>query len=157
MHPKTGTHERKRTMANREISKEKCGRLIQARDQEEVRVLLGPETTQEEIDRVWREIEAHRPADRLEDVDDEPEAVSGGADRDWEKDGCSASVEEGSWCGSYDKCNFWDVTCDNFDPCPKAGRHIGNSARGHSIQTYNWLTSANARIAANPKPCMSAE
>ena len=112
-------------MANMEITREMRARLIRAKDLEEVRVLLGPDETEEEIERAWQEIEAHRPAGKLEDLDDdELEAVSGGADRDWEKDGCSASVEEGSWCGSYDKCNFWDVTCDNFDPCPKGGRHI---------------------------------
>ena len=110
-------------MANMEITREMRARLIRAKDLEEVRVLLGPDETEEEIEQAWQEIEAH-PAGKLEDVDDdELEAVSGGADRDWEKDGCSASVEDGSWCGSDDKCKIWDVTYDNFDPCPKGGRH----------------------------------
>lgn len=55
--------------------------------------------------------------------DDEQEAVSGGADRDWIKDGCSASMEEHSRCGSDDKCIWIDVTYSNYDHCPKGGNH----------------------------------
>ena len=117
-------------MANREISKEMRSQLIQARDQEEVRVLLGPETTQEEIDRVWQEIEAHRPAGGLETVvDDEPEAVSGGADRSWEADGCSATVEEGSWCRSDDKCAWLTCPTAIFIPVKMADPTIGRKSK----------------------------
>ena len=55
--------------------------------------------------------------------DEELDAVSGGADRDWLKDGCSATVEPGSWCWSDDFCYTWDTTYDH-DPCgkcPKCG------------------------------------
>ena len=111
-------------MSEKENRWELRRRLFHAGDKEEVRAILGLETTEEEIDRVWWEIEAHRPAAGLEDVDDdELEAVSGGADRDWETEGCSASVEYGSKCWSDDYCSLLSVTYDNYDPCPKGGRH----------------------------------
>ncbi|MBQ9900871.1 MAG: hypothetical protein IJM51_00575 [Clostridia bacterium] len=58
---------------------------------------------------------------------DELEAVSGGADRDWAKDGCAATVEAESWCRSNDWCKYWDVTYDN-EPvgshCPVCGTYL---------------------------------
>ena len=111
-------------MNEQENKRELRGKLIRAKDIEEVRALLGPETAEEEIKQVWREIEAHRPAEGLETVDDdELAAVSGGADRNWVTQGCSATVEEGSWCGSDDYCNYYDVTYSNFDPCTDGGLH----------------------------------
>ena len=103
-------------MSERENKQELRGKLIRAKDIEEVRAILGPETAEEEIKQVWREIEAHRPAEGLDAVDDdELAAVSGGADRDWEKEGCSATVEIDSWCGSDDTCFWFDVTYTNFE------------------------------------------
>ena len=111
-------------MRDKENRRELRGKLIRAGNLEEVRAILGPNAKKAEIDRAWREIEAHRPADGLETVDDdELEAVSGGADRDWEKEGCSATVEEGSHCWSDDYCIWVDVTYSNYDPCPKGGNH----------------------------------
>ena len=111
-------------MRGKENRRELRGKLIRAGGPEEVRVLLGSNAKEDEIGRAWREIETHRPAEGLEAVDDEElEAVSGGADRDWEKDGCSATVEEGSWCGSDDFCIWFDVTYCNYDPCPNGGNH----------------------------------
>ena len=52
-------------MSERENKQELRGKLIRAKDIEEVRVLLGPETAEEEILQTWREIEAHRPAEGL--------------------------------------------------------------------------------------------
>ena len=75
-----------------------------------MRAILSPETAQEEIDRAWREIEAHRPAEGLEAVDDdELEAVSGGRSRDLLTEGCAASVERGSFCLVNDSCVFVEV------------------------------------------------
>lgn len=55
---------------------------------------------------------------------DELEAVSGGADRDWLTDGCAATVEPGSWCGTNDRCVAFSVTYDHEpqkEKCPKCG------------------------------------
>ena len=58
---------------------------------------------------------------------DELEAVSGGADRNWVTEGCAATVEYGSWCGSNDRCVVRDVTY-SFEPtshlCPNCGKHM---------------------------------
>ena len=111
-------------MSERENKQELRGKLIHAGSMEEVRAILGPETAEEEINQTWREIETHRPEEGLAAVDDdELEAVSGGADRDWEEVGCSASVEVRSWCRSDDACFWFDVTYSNFYPCSKGGKH----------------------------------
>ena len=60
--------------------------------------------------RVYQEIEKHRPGSSEKLDLSELEAVSGGADRNWAKDGCAATCEENSWCWSNDKCQIWDVS-----------------------------------------------
>ena len=74
---------------------------------------------------VWQEIESHR-SNKNEKLDlGELDAVSGGADRDWKKDGCAATCEASSWCGSNDYCMIWDVTYDNFWACcPDGHDHV---------------------------------
>ena len=110
-------------MSEQENKQELRKKLIRARDIEEVRAILGPETAEEEINQTWREIEAHRPADGLEAVDDdELEAVSGGM-RDWEEEGCTASVEEGSHCWSDDACFLCESTYYNVDRCTDGYKH----------------------------------
>ena len=104
-----------------EISKEMKEKLLKAGGEDEVSALLGEATTEDQAARMWREIQAQRQT--MEEVDDgELEAVSGGniftrpfdpPDRDYEKDGCAASVEYGSWCGSNDACTIYDVTYAN--------------------------------------------
>ncbi|MDY6391328.1 MAG: hypothetical protein SPL80_00650 [Bacilli bacterium] len=70
-----------------------------------------------DAEHVWNEIQNHR-SKNSEKLDlDELDAVSGGADRDWKKDGCAATCEPSSWCGSNDQCFFFDVTYDNFWVC----------------------------------------
>ena len=73
---------------------------------------------------IWREIESHRSS-KSEKLDlNELDAVSGGADRDWVKDGCAATCEPLSWCGSNDYCVIWDITYDNFwATCPDRHPH----------------------------------
>ena len=107
-----------------QITQEMRAKLLHAKDQEEVRSILGPEAAEEEIERVWQEIQRHRPAEGLEAVeDDELEAVSGGYERDYGAQGCSATVEDGSHCWTDDKCTWWQVEYVNYDPCPKGGNH----------------------------------
>ena len=111
-------------MSERENKQELRGKLIRAKDIEEVRAILGPETAEEEINQTWREIEAHRPEDGLEEVDDdELEAVNGGEMRDFDNQGCSATVEEGSHCWSDDACKMFEVEYFNVDRCTDGLRH----------------------------------
>ena len=80
-----------------EITKELKEKLLKADSEEEVKALLGEEIKEEEAAAIWREIEALKAAPELEKVDDdELEAVNGGADRDYLKDGCSSSTND-SW------------------------------------------------------------
>ena len=55
---------------------------------------------------------------------DEMEAASGGEERDWLTDGCAATVEAGSWCGSNDKCHRWDVIYEHM-PTSRSCRRCG--------------------------------
>ena len=99
-------------------------KLIEARSLEEAKeILKGREGI--DAERAWQEIENHRSA-MSEKLDlDELDAVAGGFDRDWLKDGCAATCEISSWCGSNDWCQVWDVTYDHFgDVCPDGKRHV---------------------------------
>ena len=111
-------------MEEMEERREMRAKLIRAKDQVEVRAILGPEASEKEIEQIWREIEAHRPADGLETVDDdELDAVSGGwYDRDYGTQGCADTTKDG-WCWSADKCSSWTILYGNYDPCPKGGNH----------------------------------
>ena len=69
---------------------------------------------------LWKEIQHFKQKISVEEL----EAVSGGADRDYLKDGCAATVEADSWCGSNDSCSIWSVTYDNKPTklkCPDCG------------------------------------
>ena len=122
-------------MEEMEERRETRAKLLHAKDQEEVRSILGPEAAEEEIERVWQEIQHHRPAEGLEAVeDDELEAVSGGYERDYPTQGCAATVEAKSFCWSNDACCWFEVQYRNFDPCPK-----GTSAsRNHVWKAVGW-------------------
>ena len=57
-----------------------------------------------DAERIWQETEAHRSG-KHEKLDlDELDAVSGGREHGWKREGCAATCEEDSWCGSNDYC-----------------------------------------------------
>ena len=103
--------------------------LSAAQSLDEVETLLSGRS---DIDpkRAWAEVENHRSA-LAEKLDlAELDAVSGGADRDWVKEGCAATCEVGSWCSSNDYCVFWDVTYDNFwETCPDGHEHVFDNCK----------------------------
>ena len=99
------------------MNEELQSRLFRARSAEQVAELLtaaGQEISAEDVDHIWQEIEHHKT--NVELSLDELDAVSGGADRDWAVDDCAATVEQGSWCDSNDKCILIDVTYEHL-PC----------------------------------------
>ena len=92
------------------LSDEQKNRLLQARSAEEVAALLREAGVDVQLaERLWAELTHKLEADSEELSPDELEAVSGGADRDWLKDGCAATVEPYSWCKSNDACFIVDV------------------------------------------------
>ena len=114
-------------------------KLAKSNSLEEVRTILGDDSNIN-AEQLWKEIERHR-SDRSEKLDlDELDAVSGGANRDWVKDGCAATCEYGSWCWSNDRCISWDVTYDQFwVKCPDGKDHIFNNltcARCGFVEPY---------------------
>ena len=107
-------------------------KVMEAAGAEEVMEIVqaaGEEITAEEAAVLFEKAQKQKEDQELSL--DELEAVSGGADRDWLKDGCAATAEWKSWCDSNDACMVWDVTYDNkpsFDtvyPCPNCGKVLG--------------------------------
>ena len=91
-------------------------RLDDAQNLEEVKEIIA-DSPELDANRLWEELENHRSA-KSEKLDlNELDAVSGGADRDWKKEGCAATCEPDSWCWSNDECVCFDVTYDNFWVC----------------------------------------
>ena len=99
-------------------------KLSKASSLEEVKGMLGAGSGVD-AEQLWREIEKHRSG-QSEKLDlNELDAVSGGADRSWTKDGCAATCEYDSWCGSNDFCYCFDVTYDDFwATCPDGHKHV---------------------------------
>ena len=99
-------------------------KLSKAGSLEEVKGMLGAGSGVD-AEQLWREIEKHRSG-QSEKLDlNELDAVSGGADRSWTKDGCAATCEYESWCGSNDFCYCFDVTYDDFwATCPDGHKHV---------------------------------
>ena len=108
------------------ISDELKVKIKTAHNAQEVAGLLRDAGADESIaEQVWQEIIRHR--DDKELSLDELDAVSGGEDRDWVADGCAATVNYGSWCGSNDMCYWIDVTYDHEPTsylCPNCGQHM---------------------------------
>ena len=100
-------------------------KLLAAKSEEELAVLLkDTDVDKPAAKRIWAELTNKREAGGKELSLDELEAINGGADRDFLKDGCAATMEPGSWCNSNDCCYYWDVTYDNEPTktsCPFCG------------------------------------
>ena len=98
--------------------------LAGAQSLDEVKLILK-EYSEIDPEKTWKEIQRHRSS-RTEKLDlNELESVSGGADRSWTKDGCAATCEYDSWCGSNDFCYCFDVTYDDFwAACPDGHKHV---------------------------------
>jgi hypothetical protein len=104
------------------MNKELREKLINAKSLEEVENFVA-DYHDFNAQQIWQEIERHQSS-VSEKLDlEELDSVSGGA-RDWRKEGCAATCEPGSWCGSNDFCHIWDVTYDYFwDCCPDGHAH----------------------------------
>ena len=108
---------------NNSMNKELKEKLIDAKSLEEVKDILK-DCSDLEAEHIYQEIEHHRSLQKEKLDLDELDAVSGGSDRNWVKDGCAATCEEGSWCWSNDKCEIWDVTYSDFwSKCPDGHEH----------------------------------
>ena len=103
-------------------------KAIEAASAEEVMEIVraaGEEITAEEAKQFFETLKKSQADQELSL--DELEAVSGGEDRNWVTEGCAATVEYGSHCGSNDRCIRFDVTYD-FEPtstlCPNCGKNM---------------------------------
>jgi hypothetical protein len=89
-------------------------KAIEAASAEEVMEIVraaGEEITAEEAASFFKAVQ-ERKADKELSLD-ELEAVAGGEDRDWLRDGCAATVEAGSDCYGTDMCGLWPVTYEH--------------------------------------------
>ena len=114
-------------------------KILQASDAGEIMKLFeaeGEKITAEQAVRLFEK--AQKQKEQQELSLDELESVSGGSDRDWIKDGCAATVEINSWCGSNDMCYCWDVTYDNppVATCEKCGGLMVYSGKDNQDKLY---------------------
>lgn len=92
------------------LTNELKAKLLAARSAREAAALLRDAGVDAPLaERLWTELKHKREADGKELSLDELGSVSGGFDRDWLKEGCAATVEPYSWCGSDDACLMRDV------------------------------------------------
>lgn len=90
--------------------------LMGAESIQQVRDILsrnGQELAEEEVDRIWQEIDKHRVDYSREMSSDEFESVAGGS-RDHTAEGCAATCEMTSWCWSNDYCVLFSVIYSNW-------------------------------------------
>ena len=110
------------------ISEKVMTELVTAQSAAQVEEILkekGYQFGAGDAEHVFQEIDKHRGD--MELSLDELDSISGGYDRDWLSDGCAASVEPGSWCGSNDYCHQFDVTYKHMptdDLCPRCGSNM---------------------------------
>ena len=124
------------------ITKELKAKLLAAQDVNEVTALLkaeGQGISPEDAERLWEEILRKREKDGKELSLDELEAVSGG--RDYETEGCAATVEPDSLCWSDDEC-FLDEVSYQHPPrkklCPRCGHGIATYQYTHLFVAHYW-------------------
>ena len=106
-------------------------KLQNSKDIEDVKAMLaeeGEKCSTEDIERIWQEIEHHRPDDKRKLDPDEMDAVTGGTVfnvRDWSEEGCAATV--GPYrdnCWKNDNCIlFWEVYINEWCTCPDGKSH----------------------------------
>lgn len=124
------------------LNNEMKAKLLAAQSEEEAAALLkadGQEITAEESALLWKEITSKRGQNGKELSLDELEAVSGG--RDYETEGCAATVEPDSWCWSDDEC-FLDEVFYQHPPrkklCPRCGHGIATYQYTHLFVAHYW-------------------
>ena len=114
--------------ANQKLLTDLRPRLMLAESAEEVKEIIrkaGGEISADDAEHLYDEVRLHNESNGKEIDDDEMDAVAGGADMDWINDGCAATCEPGSWCGSNDMCICFSVTYDRFFGfCPDGTKHI---------------------------------
>ena len=102
--------------------------LLQAKNAGEVAsVLKGAGEDEALAERLWDELTRRHEEDGRNLSLDELEAVSGGADRDWARDGCANTVTPTSWCWSNDGCIRLSVVYENepvSEKCPVCGTYL---------------------------------
>ena len=91
--------------------KKKAMEAAGAEEVMEIMKAAGEEITAEEAERFYEKVQ-DKKTDRELSLD-ELEAVAGGEDRDWLRDGCAATVEAGSDCYGTDMCGLWPVTYEH--------------------------------------------
>ena len=91
--------------------KKKAMEAAGAEEVMEIMKAAGEEITAEEAERFYEKVQ-DKKTDRELSLD-ELEAVAGGEDRDWLRDGCAATVEGGSDCYGTDMCGLWPVTYEH--------------------------------------------
>ena len=91
--------------------KKKAMEAASAEEIMEIMKAAGEEITAEEAERFYEKVQ-DKKTDRELSLD-ELEAVAGGEDRDWLRDGCAATVEAGSDCYGTDMCGLWPVTYEH--------------------------------------------
>ena len=120
-------------------------KLINATDIEEVKAVLSEmqiDHTPEIAEHILQEFKRRRTEGKRKLDQAEMDAVAGGADRNWAKDGCAATCEWGSWCGSNDYCYLFSVTYDDYYiTCPDGHQHEFKDKVcqrcGYSIVSYD--------------------
>ena len=109
------------------VIREQKSKLLLAESTDEIRDIVtkaGGEISAEDAEKLWNEIKHVKESRGQEIDDDEMDAVAGGADMDWAKDGCAATCECDSWCFATDRCDYLYVTYDNFYcTCPDGTEH----------------------------------